>query len=198
MTKQLSINFDNDTIEENDNKDTLYNWCLSNNPNLIDEWAEDLNGISIKDYTLGNSKTVRWRCKKDSRHTSNDTISHRRAGRGCPYCSNRRIMVGVNDLAATHPNLALEWEDSNEIKPTEVTYGSKTMIKWICPKGHHYKAIVSSRATGTGCSICAGKAVLKGYNDLATTHPEFAKEWNYEKNGDLTPDKITYGSTKKV
>ena len=55
MAKQLSINFDNDTIEENDNKDTLYNWCLSNNPNLIDERAEDLNGISIKDYTLGKN-----------------------------------------------------------------------------------------------------------------------------------------------
>ena len=198
LAKQLSINFDEDSIEEYDNKDSFYNWCLSNNQNLITEWASDLNQISIENYNLGNSKKVWWRCKKDSRHIWDDTISHRKAGRGCPICSNKRILVGVNDLATTHPHLAFEWDTSNDLKPTEVTYGSTTMIKWICPKGHHYEAIVSSRANGTGCSICAGKSVLKGYNDLATTHPEFAKDWDYDKNGDLTPDKITYGSTKKV
>tara|TARA_B100000315_G_C14397476_1_gene504867 strand:- start:107 stop:301 length:195 start_codon:yes stop_codon:yes gene_type:complete len=28
--------------------------------------------------------------------------------------------------------------------------------------------------------------------------PEIAKEWHPTKNGDLTPDKVTYGSNKKV
>ncbi len=33
---------------------------------------------------------------------------------------------------------------------------------------------------------------------ISKTHPEIAKEWLYEKNGDLTPDDVTYGSGRKV
>jgi hypothetical protein len=33
---------------------------------------------------------------------------------------------------------------------------------------------------------------------LSITHSALAKEWHPTKNGDLTPDDITYGSGKKV
>lgn len=35
-------------------------------------------------------------------------------------------------------------------------------------------------------------------NSLASRFPEIAKEWSYERNGTLTPDKVTYGSSKNV
>lgn len=47
------------------------------------------------------------------------------------------------------------------------------------------------------CSVCSGQQVGK-YNNLAYKFPEIAKEWHSTKNGDLTPDKVTYGSGKKV
>lgn len=47
------------------------------------------------------------------------------------------------------------------------------------------------------CIYCLGRKVSVT-NSLATRYPEIAKEWCYEKNGDLTPDKITYGSNKNV
>ena len=37
-----------------------------------------------------------------------------------------------------------------------------------------------------------------GVNDLETTHPDIAKEWNYKKNGELTPSMFKSGSGKKV
>jgi len=40
--------------------------------------------------------------------------------------------------------------------------------------------------------------VLKGFNDLSTTNPILAVEWNYKKNGDLTPNDFTANSGKKV
>lgn len=43
-----------------------------------------------------------------------------------------------------------------------------------------------------------GKMVLKGYNDIQTLRPDLAKEWNYQKNGNLKPDMVTCGSHKKV
>ena len=197
MAKQLTINFDSNDINELNS--SIYNWCLANDKAyLIEEWASELNNCELKDYPFGTSKKVWWKCRKDLRHIWDDTISHRKDGRGCPYCSNKRIMIGVNDLATTHPELIEEWDENNDLKPTEVTYGSRNKVNWICPKNHHYEAVIASRANGTGCPICAGKIVLKGYNDLATTHPEYAKDWNYVKNGDLTPDKVTFGCTKKV
>ena len=33
---------------------------------------------------------------------------------------------------------------------------------------------------------------------LAEARPDLAKEWNYEKNGDLKPEDVSYGSNKKV
>ena len=30
------------------------------------------------------------------------------------------------------------------------------------------------------------------------THPELIKEWDYDKNGELSPDLISYGATKKI
>ena len=104
---------------------TFYIWCIANDKQyLIDEWANDLNGSEMNKSTFGYSQKAWWRCTKDKRHIWDDTISHRRVGRGCPYCSNKRVLVGVNDLATTHPNLTKEWDSSNELKPTEVTYGS--------------------------------------------------------------------------
>lgn len=37
-----------------------------------------------------------------------------------------------------------------------------------------------------------------GVNDLATTHPELVAEWHPTKNGSLTPQRVSFGSEKKV
>ena len=45
---------------------------------------------------------------------------------------------------------------------------------------------------------CGDRKVLKGYNDLRTTHPEIAREWNKERNGDLKPTDAIASSNKRV
>lgn len=40
--------------------------------------------------------------------------------------------------------------------------------------------------------------LVTGVNDLQTTHPEIAAEWNYEKNNPLTPKEIMAGSGKRI
>lgn len=37
---------------------------------------------------------------------------------------------------------------------------------------------------------------IKGINDLQTTHPELAKEWDFKRNYPLTPSDISYGCGK--
>lgn len=40
--------------------------------------------------------------------------------------------------------------------------------------------------------------LIVGVNDLATTNPELAKEWNYAKNEGLKPTEISAGSGLKL
>lgn len=112
-----------------------------------------------------------------------------------------RLIKGENDLATLNPTLAKEWHPTGNgnLKPEDVTPGSGKEVWWLCPKGHHYLMVVNQRAKrGYGCPYCSGHRALKGVNDLATTRPDLAQEWNYEKNGNLTPHDVTVGSNKKV
>jgi translation initiation factor IF-1 len=89
--------------------------------------------------------------------------------------------VGFNDLATTHPELAAQavgWD------PKEVSAGSGRKFRWRCKVGHEWDAVVTSRVNGRGCAVCKNKLVSKGFNDLATTHPELAAQavgWNPKK-----------------
>ena len=61
-----------------------------------------------------------------------------------------------------------------------------------------WEAKICNRAKlGRGCPCCANKVTVKGVNDLATTHPEVAKEWYQPLNGDVTPYDVTHGCGKK-
>ena len=40
--------------------------------------------------------------------------------------------------------------------------------------------------------------LVKGVNDLASQRPDLVEEWNYEKNGNLTPEDVSCGSHKRV
>ncbi|MBO5630371.1 MAG: zinc-ribbon domain-containing protein [Aeriscardovia sp.] len=41
-------------------------------------------------------------------------------------------------------------------------------------------------------------ALIKGKNDIYTVNEKLASEWNYERNGEITPSDIAIGSPKKV
>ncbi|MBE5745632.1 MAG: hypothetical protein E7355_05845, partial [Clostridiales bacterium] len=93
-----------------------------------------------------------------------------------------------------------DWEKNNELElfPQTLTLGSNKKVWWKCTKEHEWQAIIADRNRGYACPYCMGQKVLKGYNDLATLNPLLAKEWNYEKNGNLKPEQFTTGSGKKI
>ncbi len=177
-----------------------YNDLATVNPKLAKEWNYEKNGELKPNMVMANSgKKVWWICNKG--HEWEASIDNRSRGRDCPFCANKQLLKGYNDLATINPKLAKEWnyEKNGELKPNMVMANSGKKVWWICNKGHEWEASVINRNRGTGCSICTGQQVHKGYNDLATVNPKLAKEWNYEKNGDLKPDMVTANSsTKKV
>lgn len=95
---------------------------------------------------------------------------------GCPYCStnNRRMAKGHNDLATKYPLIAAQADGWD---PSEVLAGGKDKKNWICSNGHKFSMSLSWRTLRKGnCPYCQGKKVLKGFNDLITTHPVLASE----------------------
>ena len=92
------------------------------------------------------------------------------------------------------------WEKNNALgfDPQILTQGSHAKVWWICKKGHSYESQIKNRVSGNGCSYCAGKKVLKGYNDLETFYPQVAAEWNYQKNCGISPATVAFASNKKV
>lgn len=170
-------------------------------PEIAKEWHPTKNGtLKPTNVTSGSHKKVWWICNKG--HEWIVSIKNRTAGRtNCPYCSNRKVLSGFNDLASTNPTVANEWnyEKNEGLLPTMISSGSNKKVWWKCSLGHEWQAEVVKRAVReTGCPYCANQKVLKGFNDLATTNPSIALEWNYEKNKELLPTMISSGSNKKV
>ncbi len=165
---------------------TLTEWCKLNNKNLLNEWDYEKNDSKPDEFAPFSNKKVWWKCKKG--HNWEAVIGSRtNRNRGCPYCSNQKLLVGFNDLATTNPQLASEWNYSkNEgLLPTQVSSGSEKKVWWLGQCGHEWEATIQSRNRGNGCPYCSGQLVLKGYNDFESNYPEYAKEWDYEKNDKL-------------
>ena len=83
--------------------------------------------------------------------------------------------------------LMAEWnyEKNAEINlfPNKVSFGSKIKAWWTCPVcKNDYQCRISHKVAGIGCSVCAGKTVIVGYNDFLSTAPqEILAYWDYEK-----------------
>lgn len=112
----------------------------------------------------------------------------------------KKVIKGVNDLQTKAPELVEEWDyTKNDKLPSEYTFKSNQSVFWKCKKCTYvYKAKISNRVIGRGCPCCAGKVAVPGINDLATTHPQLAAEWHPTKNGEVTPEKVTFGRAQKV
>jgi hypothetical protein len=129
-----------------------------------------------REVTVGSSKRVGWVCPTNKEHKWKAPISQRSAGTGCPVCANRVIIKGINDLTTTHPLLAAACDGSWD--PSKFLSGSHTKVRWVCSldKRHIYTCSINERARGVGCSLCNGKIVAPGINDLATLDPVLASE----------------------
>ena len=169
-------------------------------PFLVKEWDMEKNfPLDPSELSSGSHRKVWWRCGKG--HTWLAEVKSRTGGSGCPFCANRSIAAGENDLGTTHPALAAQWCETRNagLTPSDVVPGSHKRVWWRCEQGHEWRAQISSRAKGgAGCPVCAGRKVLVGVNDLATLAPEIAAQWNDEKNGPLKPTEVTRSCNRSV
>ena len=188
----------------------LATWCLKNDKQyLLDEWNYEMNkGLSPDSIAPKTAKKVWWKCKKG--HEWQASVLKRSSGRGCPVCSNRKVKDGENDFVTwcrenNKTYLLDEWDyEKNTIDPQIIVAKTSVEVWWKCDKNHSYKATVVHRTKdGSGCPICSSNQVLTGFNDLASWCKNkgkefYLEEWDYERNGLLTPETVAKMSNKRV
>ena len=182
-----------ETIELKDNA------MLKARPDLFEEWDFDKNdklGYNVYKITRGSEKVVFWKCST-CKSEYDMMVNIRLYNKKCPYCSNRRVN-STNSIASLRPDLAKQWHPTKngELTPSDVPCKSSTVVWWMCEEGHEWEARASDRSKydSSCCATCINKKLLKGYNDLFTTHPEIANLLLKKENG----NKYTYGSKQRV
>jgi DNA-directed RNA polymerase subunit RPC12/RpoP len=132
---------------------------LIDNKELMKEWNWDRNnklGLYPYKVTAGSPKKVWWICALGHEWQSSPNNRSKPSRPSCPYCGNRRVLKGYNDLKTRTPELAKEWNYAkNEgLSPDEIMPFSNQKVWWICPKGHEYQSSPNNRNKPSGCSIC--------------------------------------------
>ena len=108
-------------------------------------------------------------------------------------------------LLKDNPELVAKYDfDKNKeigLNFETLTARSSSKVWWKCSEcGNSWFATIASQNDKIehGCPYCSGRLVIKGKTDLLTLFPDIAKEWDYEKNGDLLPSDISSKSSLKV
>ena len=166
-------------------------------PDLVSMWSEK-NIVQPTEVSANSSKKYLWKCLKNTSHEEwlRDVYGIVNGSR-CPQCSGRKRVSGINDFKTKYPLLAAEMSPTNSVDPSAVGYGSHKIVEWVCSEGHKWRSSIKTRVSNNvQCPICSNKKVLEGFNDLATTNPELAKQWS--SNNTLKPTEVTYGSGARI
>lgn len=142
--------------------------CLANTCGLLKDNAElvrkydfeknDEIGLPFDKLTARSGRKAWWKCEKCGNSwfatiaSQNDAIKH-----GCPYCSGRNVLVGINDLESQFPDIAKEWnyEKNGQITPNSISAKSSKKVWWRCEEGHEWEATVANRTFNqSGCPRC--------------------------------------------
>ena len=115
---------------------------------------------SLKDVSAGSSQPIYWICNQG--HSYDMPAVNKPKSKGCPYCTNKRVLVGFNDLETwckknNRHQILDDWDyKKNSFSPSEITYGSNKKAWFKCHIcGYQWQTVVISRTLNhTDCKMC--------------------------------------------
>lgn len=203
INKNIEPNINRDFIKIQNLIETnkIKNSILETHPHLIKEWHSTKNGnLTPYKVSKGSMKMVWWICCKG--HEWQSSINNRCKGSGCPYCGGRKITLETC-LATTHPECLKAWnyKRNNELgyTPYNTSFGMTKKVWWICSKGHEWDDTPNSRFSNKKCNCpyCSNHRITED-NSLAFYYPTHTKDWDYKKNGTLSPYSLAKSSDLEV
>lgn len=163
------------------------------------ELAEN-DSFDPTEIRYASHRMIWWQCIRG--HKWQAAVSSRTLkGQNCPYCANKKVLFGYNDLQTVCPETASQWHPTKNdgLLPTDVVCGSDRVVWWQCRLGHEWKASLANRVLKKQqCPYCVGKKAWPGYNDLATLYPELMHEWHPTFNIGIDPSRLRPGSMKRI
>ena len=179
-------------------------------PELIKFWHPTKNG-SLRPSTVSvrSTEKIWWKCGRGPDHewfVSPRTMYNPESKSicKCPFCDNRRVSV-TNSLSTLYPEIAAQWHPTRngDVHPSAILPTSSYKAWWKCDKGenHVWQRVVAHRTKPRSvfedkCPFCM--KVDRHSQSLAVCRPDLAKEWDYSRNGGLTPEMVSKSSAKKV
>lgn len=154
----------------------------------------------IGDYA-GISTPLRCRCLVCGNVWGGNPDSMLRRNARCPKCG--RAAAGKSSGKSrmlTHEAFAERAAACcPDIEITGRYAGANTRLTVRCRRcGYEWDAFPATVLRSCSCPCCTNRVAVTGINDLATTHPQIAAEWNHERNGELEPTDVVAGSSKRV
>ena len=92
-------------------------------PRVAAMWNPTANSVSPEEVTCGSNRRIALICPKCGYGKNGEwrpsIAGACRTGGGCPACSGKVLVEGVNDVATVHPEIAAQWHPTlNEFPPT--------------------------------------------------------------------------------
>ena len=125
-------------------------------PKIAEEWNYEKNkNLFPSDFARCSDKKFWWKCKKCGYEWVASIGNRTNIGSGCPSCAGQ-IVSDRNRFSVLFPELLDEWDFSrNEIRPSDVSFGTHKKVWWICSIcGNNWLAAISGRSRGIGCPNC--------------------------------------------
>tara|TARA_R110001583_G_scaffold174047_1_gene328334 strand:- start:500 stop:1918 length:1419 start_codon:yes stop_codon:yes gene_type:complete len=174
-------------------------------PELLKEWVYAKNPDPLT-VAAKSCKPVSWKCSICLHEWLTPPQQRCGNGNGCNKCAVRNLRgkpKNKREPLTDHKDLLKEWDYSkNTLDPVKLTAGSQRYAYWKCSTcDNQWIGTIHNRTKGGGCPYCGGgvnSLHSDGRNSLATKRPDVAAEWDYSKNGDLTPETITVQSFKDI
>lgn len=126
-------------------------------PQLVEEyWDYECNEKSPEEVTKSSSYIVGFRCPKCKEKWKTSAYNFFSIGTRCPVCANKKVVIGINDLSTTDPEIIEKnWSPTNKRSPTEMVRGSQEKVEWICDNGHiRYCSPYEYVVQATRCGQC--------------------------------------------
>lgn len=160
-----------------------YNDLATTHPLVIKEWSA-LNDRESCSVMCNSNYRAWWKCPVCKGEYQQEVHSKVIIKKPCPYCTNHKVLKGLNDLATTHPWLINEWSTSNDMDFSSLMSNSGYKAWWKCSvcKGEYQQTVKKKILMKESCPYCQNNEVLKGFNDLETTHKHLMNEWDYLNN----------------
>lgn len=111
---------------------------METNADILKYWNYEKNiNDNPSNYSVGSGKVVWWKCEK-GHEWEQQIYQFSKKNEKCPYCSNKKLLIGFNDFASCYKDLLKEWNyKKNRIKPDEIIKTSPIKVWWKCSVCDH-------------------------------------------------------------